>query len=158
MPRVVAPSLKPNTSTEQLWSKFPSIMTRLSETFKLCMTDMHPPPPTAWLIKVVTLSNTTLTALPLKKLPIIETDGDSSVPIAPPHAEHGVVVETAFGHAAVLFSKKQEVTARELDVAPIAPPVWAVLLKNLQSLTVTMLPLAETAPPTALETLKLAQF
>jgi hypothetical protein len=87
---------------------------------------------------------------------MIVTDGDSSVPIAPPHAEH--VVEPAFGHVAVLFSKTQELTSSELDVTPIAPPVWAVLLKNLQSLTVTLLPLAETAPPTPRKTLKFAQF
>jgi hypothetical protein len=92
---------------------------------------------------------------------MINTDGDSSVPIAPPHAEHSVVVEAAFGHVTVLFSKTQELTTSELDVTPMAPPIWAVLLKNLQLLTVTLLPLAETAPPIPpipLATLKFAQF
>jgi hypothetical protein len=122
------------------------------------MTDMHPPPPTAVLLALVTPFNTRFTALMLNLLPMIETEGDSSVPIAPPHAEHAVAVEAAFGQVAVLLSKKLELTARELDVTPIAPPIWAVLLKNLQSLTVTLLPLAETAPPTPLKTLKFAQF
>jgi hypothetical protein len=125
------------------------------------MTDMHPPPPTAWLVGPLTLFNTRFTALLLNLLPLIDTDGDSSVPIAPPHAEHSVVVEAVLGHVAVLFSKTQELTASELDVTPMAPPIWAVLLKNLQSLTVTLLPLAETAPPTPpipLTTLKFAQF
>jgi hypothetical protein len=125
------------------------------------MTDMHPPPPTALLVALVTPFNTRFTALLLNLLPMIDTDGDSSVPIAPPHAEHAVVVEAALGHVAVLFSKTQELTTSELDVTPMAPPIWAVLLKNLQSLTVTLLPLAETAPPTPpipLATLKLAQF
>jgi hypothetical protein len=89
---------------------------------------------------------------------MIETDGDSSVPIAPPHAEHAVVVKVAFGQVAVLFSKMQELTTSELDFTPIAPPIWAVLLKNLQSLTVTLLSLAETAPPIPLSPLKFAQF
>jgi len=120
------------------------------------MTDMHPPPPTAWLVWLVTSFNTRFTVLLLNLLPMIVTDGDSSVPIAPPHAEH--VVEPAFGHVAVLFSKTQELTSSELDVTPMAPPIWAVLLKNLQSLTVTLLPLAETAPPTPRKTLKFAQF
>jgi hypothetical protein len=89
---------------------------------------------------------------------MIETDRDSSVPIAPPHAEHAVVVEAAFGHVAVLFSKMQELTASELDVTPIAPPICAALLKKLQSLTATLLSRAETAPPTALEMSKFTQF
>jgi hypothetical protein len=125
------------------------------------MTDMHPPPPTALLIGLKTPFNTRFTQLLLNLLLMIETDGDSSVPIAPPHAEQAVVVEDAFGQVAVFFSKTQELTTSELDFTPIAPPIWAVLLKNLQSLTVTLLPLAETAPPTPpipLETLKLAQF
>ena len=119
---------------------------------------MHPPPPTAWLVELMTPFNTRFTVLLLNLLPMIDTDGDSSLPIAPPHAEHAVVGEAAFGHVAVLFSKTQELTSSELDVTPIAPPIWAVLLKNLQSLTVTLLPLAETAPPTPLKTLKFAQF
>ncbi len=153
--------MKPDICTKQLSSEFPSILTRLSETFPLCMTDMHPPPPTALLISLVTPFNTRFTALLLNLLPMIDTDGDSSVPIAPPHAEHAVAVEAALGHVAVLFSKTQELTASELDVTPMAPPIRAVLLKNLQSLTVTLLPLAETAPPTPpipLTTLKFAQF
>jgi hypothetical protein len=113
------------------------------------------------LVLLETLFNTRFTVLLLKLLPVIDTDGDSSVPIAPPHAEHAVAVEAAFGHVAVLFSNTQELTTSELDVTPIAPPVWAVLLKNLQSLTVTLLPLAEIAPPTPpipLTTLKFTQF
>jgi hypothetical protein len=125
------------------------------------MTDMHPPPPTALLVAFVTPFNTRLTELLLNLLPMIDTDGDSSMPIAPPHAEHAVGVEAALGHVAVLFSKTQELTTSELDVTPMAPPIWAVLLKNLQSLTVTLLPLAETAPPTLpipLNPSKFAQF
>jgi hypothetical protein len=122
------------------------------------MTDMHPPPPTALLVALVTLFNTRFTELTLNLLPMIETDGDSSVPIAPPHAEQAVVVETAFGQVAVLFSKTQELTTSELDFTPIAPPIWAVLLKNLQSLTVTLPLLAETAPPIPLNPSKFAQF
>jgi hypothetical protein len=87
-----------------------------------------------------------------------ETDGDSSVPIAPPHAEHAVVIEAAFGQVAMLFSKTQELTTSELDFTPIAPPIWAELLKNLQPLKVTLLPLAETAPPIPLNPSKFAQF
>jgi hypothetical protein len=119
---------------------------------------MHPPPPTAWLFALVTLLNTRFTELMLNLLPMITIDGDSSVPIAPPHAEHAVVVEAALGHVAVLFSKTQELTTSELDFTPIAPPIRAVLLKNLQSLTVTLLPLAETAPPVPLNPSKFAQF
>jgi hypothetical protein len=120
---------------------------------------MHPPPPTALLVGLVTPFNTRFTVLLLNLLPMIDTDGDSSVPIAPPHAEHAFAVEAA--QVAVLFSKTQELTTSELDVTPMAHPIWAVLLKNLQSLTVTLLPLAETAPPTPpipLATLKFAQF
>jgi hypothetical protein len=58
----------------------------------------------------------------------------------------------------VLFSKTQELTTSELDFTPIAPPIWAVLLKNLQSLTVTLPLLAETAPPIPLNPSKFAQF
>jgi hypothetical protein len=119
---------------------------------------MHPPPPTALLVRLVTPFNTRFTELMLNLLPVIETDGDSSVPIAPPHAEQAVVVEDAFGQVAVLFSKTQELTTNELDFTPIAPPIRAVLLKNLQSLTVTLLPLAETAPPIPLNPSKFAQF
>jgi hypothetical protein len=122
------------------------------------MTDMHPPPPTALLVSLVTPFNTRFTELMLNLLPMIETDGDSSVPIAPPHAEHAVAVDAAFGQVAVLFSKMQEFTTSELDVTPIAPPIWAVLLRNLQSLTVTLLSLAETAPPMPLSPSKFAQF
>jgi hypothetical protein len=136
-------------STEQFSSAFSSIVTRLSETFPLCMTDTHPPPPTALLVWPSTPFSTRFTELLLNLLPVTDKDGDSSVPIAPPHAENADVVEAAFGQVAVLFSKTQEVTTSELVPTPIAPPIWAVLLKNLQSLTVTLLPLAETAPPTA---------
>jgi hypothetical protein len=125
------------------------------------MTDMHPPPPTALLVGLVTPFNSRFTELLPNLLPMRETDGDSSVPIAPPHAEHAVIVEAALGQVAVFFSKTQELTTSELNLTPIAPPIWAVLLKNLQSLKVTRLPLAETAPPTPpipLATLKFAQF
>jgi hypothetical protein len=125
------------------------------------MTDMHPPPPAALLVGLATPFNSRFTELLLNTLPMIEIDGDSSVPIAPPHAEHAVVVEDAFGQVAVFFSKTQELTTSELNLTPIAPPTWAVLLKNLQSLTVTLLPLEETAPPTApipLNPSKFAQF
>jgi hypothetical protein len=154
----MAPSFKPNICTEQLSSEFLSIVTRLSEMFPLCITDMHPPPPTASLVGLVTPFNTRFTEFLINLLLLIETDGDSSVPIAPPHAEHAVVVEDAFGQVAVFFSKMQELTTNELDFTPIAPPTWAVLLKNLQSLTVTLLPLAETAPPIPLNPSKFAQF
>jgi hypothetical protein len=119
---------------------------------------MHPPPPTALLVGLVTPFNTRFTELLLNLLLLIETDGDSSVPIAPPHAEHAVVVEEAFGQVAMLFSKTQELTTSELDFTPIAPPIRAVLLKNLQSLTATLLPLAETAPPVPFNPPKFAQF
>jgi hypothetical protein len=61
---------------------------------------MHPPPPTAWLIGFATPFNNRFTALLLKVLIVIDTDGASTVPIAPPHAEHAVV---AFGQVAMLF-------------------------------------------------------
>jgi hypothetical protein len=122
------------------------------------MTETHPPPAAAWLAALETPFSTRFTKLPLNVLLVIETDGASTVPIAPPQAEHAVLVDAAFGQVAVLFSKTQELTASELDVTPIAPPVWAALLKKLQSLTVTLLPLADTAPPTPLNTLKFAQF
>jgi hypothetical protein len=64
---------------------------------------MHPPPPTAWLVVLTTLLNTRFTALLLKVLPDKDTDDASTVPIAPPHAEHAVTVEAAFGQVAVLF-------------------------------------------------------
>jgi hypothetical protein len=119
---------------------------------------MHPPPPAALLVGLVTPFNSRFTQLLLNLLLLIETDGDSSVPIAPPHAEHAVVVEAAFEQVAVLLSKSQELTTKELDFIPIAPPIRAVLLKNLQSLTVTLLPIAETAPPIPLNPSKFAQY
>jgi hypothetical protein len=64
---------------------------------------MHPPPPAAWLVALVTPFKTRFTELLLKELPINDTDGASTVPIAPPHAEHAVVVEAALGQVAVLF-------------------------------------------------------
>jgi hypothetical protein len=45
--------------------------------------------------------------------------------MAPPHAEHAA---EAFGQVAVLLSNNDDVTVRALEIAPIAPPVCAVLL------------------------------
>jgi hypothetical protein len=119
---------------------------------------MHPPPPTDLLNELVTPLNTRFTQLLLNLLPMIETDDDSSVPIAPPHAKHAVVVEAAFGQVALLFSKTQELTTNELILTPIAPPICAALFKNLQSLTVTLPPIAETAPPIPFKPSKFEQF
>jgi hypothetical protein len=91
----------------------------------------------------------------LKELSVSSNDGASTVPIAPPHAEHAVIVVAAFGQVAVLFSNVLELTTSKPDVNPTAPPIWAVLLKNKQLLMVRLLPLAETAPPTPFKTSKL---
>jgi hypothetical protein len=45
--------------------------------------------------------------------------------MAPPHAEHAA---EAFGQVAVLLSNNDDVTVRVLEIAPMAPPVCAVLL------------------------------
>jgi hypothetical protein len=45
--------------------------------------------------------------------------------MAPPHTEHAA---EAFGQVAVLFSNSDDVTVRVPEIAPMAPPVCAVLL------------------------------
>jgi hypothetical protein len=82
---------------------FLSTTKSLSDTLEVYMTEMHPPPPAAWLVGLLTPFNTRLTALLLKVLPTNVTESASTVPIAPPHDEHAVGVEAAFGQVAVLF-------------------------------------------------------
>ena len=95
--------LKPDICTMQFCNVLPSNQTMLPDAFKLYMMDTQPPPPTAWLPAFVTASNTRFTRLPLKLLPITDTDGASTAPMAPPHAEHATVVSMALGQVAWLF-------------------------------------------------------
>jgi hypothetical protein len=86
---------------------------------------------------------------------VMNTEVESTVATAPPHAEHAIDV---FRHVAVLFSNDEFVTIKTLEMAPTAPPVWAKLLKNAQLVTATVLEMAARAPPVPLKASKLAQF
>jgi hypothetical protein len=65
----------------------------------------------------------------MKLLPMNRTNADSTAAAAPPHAVH---TADAFGQVAELFSNEDSVTVREPKRAPMAPPAWATLFKNVQ--------------------------
>jgi hypothetical protein len=94
---------RPDIFTVHCSNTFPSTATRLEKTLKLYRTETHPPPATAWLASSITFLNTTLTVFLLKLFLVKLTSSASTIPTAPPHAEHAVAVAAALGHVAVLF-------------------------------------------------------
>jgi hypothetical protein len=109
---------------------------RLPETSALYMMEMQPPPPAARLSASFTPINSRFTELRSKLLFMVLTDTASTTPMAPPHAEHAKV---AFGQVTELFLNEVDTTVRELEIAPIAPPICAKLSRKVQSVTETML-------------------